>query len=344
MERTIIVNPPKNLSPNDAPIFGHSLSYTIRSLIVKEIKDAFVSFSGLTIDSSGLVKECHHAYDFQYDSYLKEAWSYFNEANSNPEKLIELDNDSTYLQIFHPWFNYGHWLFDSLLRLWNVRDKTATMVLLLPSFYSKARFITESLEPFTFKDVFLIPDGKSLLVSNLCLPQIKPVVDSYYKKELLEIRTFYLNYVCNKKLKSLPSSEFIYLSRKKSRRRFVINEKEVEQVVREYGFTTLYADDFGFFEQVSIYSKARYLVSIMGAGLSNILFMKEGASILEFHKRMNETDIHCKTFWYLADTLNFDYYYQFCLSDQPAADIYHANLFVDIHLLRTNLDLMMAGR
>jgi uncharacterized protein YqcC (DUF446 family) len=341
MRKTIVVNPPKNLSDGDNHIFQPFLSYTIEDLIVKEVRNALITFSGFTVDSTGLVKESHHDYDFQYKSYLAEAIFYCEAARSDPEKVLKLENSDVYLQIFHPWFNYGHWLFEAILRLWTVRDRTREMVLLLPDFYSQTQFIQETLEPFKFKDIVYIPRPKSVLVDNLCLPQIKPVVDSYLKKELIEIREFYLDYVKKKNLKSIPSLEKIYLSRKKSRRRFVLNEEEVEQTLKKYGFVTVCADGLGFFEQVAIYSNARYLISIMGAGLSNTLFMQEGSSILEFHKVLYPGDVHCKTFWYLADALNFNYYYQFCPCPDPKANIYIANLTVDTDLLEKNIALML---
>lgn len=345
MKKTIHVRAPRNLTDGDSTIFDNLLKYTIEDLVVREISDAFVTFSGFTLDQNGLVKECHHDYDFQYQDYLEMASQCYNEGISNPDKLVILDDDNTYLQVFHPWFNYGHWLFDSLLRIWIVKDRVSEMILFLPYFYSSERFIQESIRPFKFKRIFYVPEPNSLIrVKNLCLPQVKPIVDSYHKKELIEIRDFYLDYVSKMDVSGFPTCERIYLSRKKSHRRRVSNENDVFKLLQNYGFILVYADDYGFFEQVAMYSKAKYLISIMGAGLSNALFMKEGSSILEFHKHLLKGDVHCKTFWYLADALEFDYYYQFCIAEDNSQDIYFADLTVDITLLEKNVNLMIENR
>jgi hypothetical protein len=47
-----------------------------------------------------------------------------------------------------------------------------------------------------------------------------------------------------------------------------------------FDFQTIYAEDLSFEQQVKICSRARHLVSNHGAGLTNMLFMPQGASVL----------------------------------------------------------------
>ena len=56
-------------------------------------------------------------------------------------------------------------------------------------------------------------------------------------------------------------------------------------------------------------SRARYVVSNHGAGLTNMLFMKDGARVLELR---HVSDYVNNCYFILASALQFDYLYQLC--------------------------------
>jgi capsular polysaccharide biosynthesis protein len=302
------------------------------------VHEIFVTYSGICISNDGIMRESHHSY--HHEKFVKEAAYYFNQAIENRTSLIELDDDNTYALIHHPWAaNYWHWMTESILRLWMIKDVCKSMVLILPSHLTKIDFIISSLKVFEFKEIYQIPPNKSLMIRNLCLPQIKPVSDSYDSLALTQIREIYLHNI--EKRSNVNFGTRIYISRKKSERRKVVNEEQVEIVLREYGFVAVNNEDYNFNEQVNIYSGATHLVSIHGAGLTNMLFMKEGSSILELHKEItNSTDWHSFAFWYLADALGFKYYHQLCKPADSASGFFEADFIVDLALLRSNLQLM----
>src|SRR5262249_7166466 len=159
----------------------------------------------------------------QKKDYVGEASYYYYSAYDNPDKLIILNDEKLYLVIHHPWFNYYHWICESIFRLWKVRKQLDTMTLILPEHYSKADFITGSLEPFHINNIFYIPNGKSLMVKNLCLPQLKPKCDSYDIRVMNQVRAFYTAYVIDKGV-STKKMERLYISRKYARRRSIMNE------------------------------------------------------------------------------------------------------------------------
>jgi capsular polysaccharide biosynthesis protein len=291
-------------------------------------------------NSRGLIKESHHDNPDQYKDCIREAAYYYQNVLNHPEDLINLD-DKVYLLIHHPWYNYYHWLCESILRLWLVREKKDNLVLLLPDYYKHSDFIQGSLAPFNFTNIYYIPFGKSLHIKNICLPQIKPHVDSYDKAKINQIKDFYLDYISNRSVNSLDLGERIYISRKKAQRKKVSNDNEIEQVLRNYNFKIINNEDYTFIEQIAIYSKAKFLVSIHGSGLTNMLFMSKGSSVLEFHKRKtNEKDWHSKAFWYLADALELRYFQQLCEPTDTGDDYFNANFIVDPETLNCNLHLM----
>lgn len=196
-----------------------------------------------------------------------------------------------------------------------------------------------SLYPFKFSKFYFIPPGKSIVVKNLCLPQIKPICDSYYKSDLLGIRSLYLDSIQNNSKHTEGEWERLYISRSKAARRRVENEAEVESLISEYGIRVIQNEDFDFVRQIQIYSNCGFLMSVHGAGLSNMLFMKPNSIILEMHKRKtNEKDWHSFAFWYLANVLDYKYYHQVCNPTNYLDSFFDANYIVDIPQLKENLE------
>ncbi|MDB5133933.1 MAG: glycosyltransferase family 61 protein, partial [Mucilaginibacter sp.] len=244
--------------------------------------------------------------------------------------------------IHHPWFNYYHWICESIFRLWLVRDKIDQLILVLPDFYKDADFIMGSLEPFNIRNIFFIPAGKSLMVKNLCLPQIKPVCDSYKASHIKQVRDFYRNYVLLKKDISVRREDKLYVSRQLAGRRKVMNEEEVLEILERHGFTIFYPERFSFLEQVAIFSDVKYLVGMHGSGLTNLLFMGKGTSLLELHKNQtNELNHPSPLFWYMAEALEINYYHQSC-ETHGKEDYFEGEYQVDVDLLEKNLILMLS--
>ena len=340
MKKIIKVSPPVNLSEGDNLLFNHHLSYPLPNLKVKYLKGPLVTASGLVCGRKGLIKECYHyTMPGEHDERLNEASHYYHAVNDEPEKLITLDDDETYLLVHHTWHNnYYHWMCETLLRIWMVAGKTEEMVLLLPAKLALSPFVLPSLEPFAFKNVFHIPTGQSVLVRTLCMPQHKPTMATYIPNALVDLRDKLVDHFRGK-AKLYPNvSERIYVSRRKSRRRKVANEHEVIAVMKAYGFDVIYNEELNFDQQVLFYAKVRYLVSIHGAGLTNMMFMPPGSTVFEFHKRQtNATDQHSLIFWYMADALSHRYYQQMCEPVNTDEDFFEADMVVDIPLLKRNM-------
>jgi len=341
MGKIVNVPLPLNLSDKDKQLYEPYLSYELISTKVKKFRNVFVGFSGFCMNNKGLIKECHHDYSFQYDYYLNEAAQYYYAATDHPENLITLDNNNVYLAVHHPWFNYYHWICESIFRLWLVRKQLDSLILLLPEHYKHADFIMGSLEPFNIKHIYYIPNGKSLLVKNLCLPQIKPICDSYNARHLKQVSSFYRNYVWLEKKISVNTIDKLYVSRQLAPRRKVINEDEIVKILEKYGFTIFHPERYTFLEQVAIFSRVKYLVGEHGSGLTNLLFMEKGTFILELHKdKTNELDRPAFLFWYMAEALGINYYHQLC-ETHGKEDYFDGDYIVDVDLFEKNLIKML---
>jgi len=340
MER--IVPLPLNITRDELPFFSPHRNYTINTSKIKYLKNVFITNSGFCVNQKGLIKESHHNFPQQYNDYLLEASYYYNEVQEYPDKLISLEDDNVYLSIHHPWFNYYHWMAESIFRLWLVRRKLDKLILILPDFYKDADFIMGSLKPFNIPNIYFIKQGHSLFVRNLCLPQLKPVCDSYNKLHVRQVREFYLKFITENKIASPIRCDKIYISRQLATRRRVINFDEIEAVLNSFGFIFFCPEKHPFLEQVAVLSQAKYVVGEHGSGLTNILFMRTNGRVLELHKnKTNELNYPSPLFWYLTDVLGIAYYHQFC-QDQGKVDYFEGNYIVDKNLLERNLQLLLS--
>ncbi|MGY4536243.1 capsular polysaccharide biosynthesis protein [Mucilaginibacter sp. UYNi724] len=344
MERKITVPYPLNVGDSDRDMYFPYLSYTLNVQRIKYLKNVFVTFSGLCMNNKGLIRECHHNYPVQINNYENEAAKYYYGSLDNSENLIVLDDDNIYLTIHHPWFNYYHWLCESIFRLWMVRKKIDTLVLILPEHYKDADFIMGSLEPFNIKNIFFIPNGKSLLIRNLCLPQIKPECDSYNGVQVRQVRSFYRRYVLTIKPLATKRIDRLYVSRELAGRRAIINEEEIITVIKNHNFEIFYPEMHSFLEQVAIFSGVKYLIGTHGSGLTNMLFMAAGTSLLELHKnKTNELDHPSPLFWYMAETLGINYYHQNC-ETYGREDYFEGDYVIDAKQLEKNLVKMITNQ
>jgi capsular polysaccharide biosynthesis protein len=341
MRQTIKVKAPLNLTEEEGHLFLSKLSYDFSLPQIKELKDVFVTNTGFVLDTEGLLKESHHNLPDQVYKYLDQVSFYYYESKINPENLIRLDDDKTYFLIHHTWLNYYHWVCESIFRLWMIRNQLDAGVLLIPDIHTKTDFVTGSLRPFEIKNIFIIPEGKSLFIKNLCMPELKPIVDSYDYHAVKGVKEFYRKFIKTNSGIDINLGERLYISRKKAQRKRVANEDEVEKVLIKHGFTILYNEDYTFLEQVSIFSHAKFLVSIHGSGLTNMLFMEDNSYVLELHKKKtNNVDWHSSAFWYLSDALGFNYYHQICDPTDVNDDYFKADFIVDAQLLEKNVALM----
>ncbi|MGC3946341.1 MAG: glycosyltransferase family 61 protein [Chryseolinea sp.] len=343
MEKSIVsIELPRNCSNEDRLLFEAFTQYDLPELRLLKLREVFVAYSGLCMDATGVIPECYHP-NGDKEAIYKDVAYYYEKAQRIPESLIELDDDNNYVLVHHPWStNYWHWITEAIPRILMIGQKSGSMVLLLPEHYDKIEFVRASLAPFAFRDIFIIPQGKSLLVRNLWLPQIKEDVDSYYSDIVSGTRAVYLQAFNFDFSRTSPVFDRIYISRKKASRRRVVNEDEVERLLLSFGFVIVCNEDYSFRQQIELYASARYVVSVHGAGLTNMIFMREGSSVLELHKRMtNGKDWHSLAFWRLSNTLNYTYYHQICEPANPLSSFFDADLVIDIEKLKQNIKLMI---
>ncbi len=81
---------------------------------------------------------------------------------------------------------------------------------------------------------------------------------------------------------NVSTPDRVFISRKGSR--CLINEQEIEAILKEYGFVKVYFEDLPVCEQWSISRNARVVVGLHGAALSSLVFNRNQVKLVElFH-------------------------------------------------------------
>lgn len=231
---------------------------------------------------------------------------------------------------------YFHWLTDALTRLYVVRDRLHELTLLLPWEFEIRDFVKSSLDVFGVKKVDFIRSNEVVECRSLVMPTHTAPSGHFRDKVICGVRTTLLAAFGDADYQG--AGERIYISRSAADRCRVVNEDEIGQVLTHHGFQTVRMEELSFEEQVALLSRTRYLVSNHGAGLTNMLFMRDGGSVLELR---HHSDYVNNCYFILASALNFGYYYQLCKAANDSADPHTADLIVDPQELEQNLTLLL---
>lgn len=324
---------PVNFDQNDLRLFNHELEKVIPETRLLE-------FENIRISSDGILFKRHHLLPESFAfSFLLKQWKMrtrlkFLLINYLGRRARTLNRNA--LWITDDWSTgYFHWLADALSRLYTMRERLADFVLVLPWHYQGRDFVEASLRAFGVKAVEYIKRDELLRCRKVFVPT-HTAPSGHYNEEIIRgVRRLLL------KAYGAPGDsgegERIYISRGRAPKRRILNEEAVCQVLAEFNFKIIHAEDLSFEQQVEICSRARYLVSNHGAGLTNMLFLPTGASVLELR---HHTDCINNCYFTLASALNLKYFYQTCESSNPAEDPHTAALVVDQATLRENLNLL----
>jgi len=124
----------------------------------------------------------------------------------------------------------------------------------------------------------------------------------------------------------------IYVTRGMVARRKIINEAQVIDLLKKYGFKAVAMDDKTIQEQADLFSQAEVIVAAHGAALTNLLFISPDTKVIELmpYGYVN----NC--FYVLASHGKADY---FCLqSEKPGYSPEGDSRFFDLHINIQKLD------
>jgi len=237
-----------------------------------------------------------------------------------------------FLLVRHPSTNYYHWVVEYLPKLvafdkYN-RQNRETATLLIEK--DAPDWVTESIKLLGYSEnEWVTWDNKSAQIKHLLVPQHNsrtrdtPDLPSPNECEFVKTRA-------NSNLQTnSSSSRYLFISRQGAEDRRIQNFREVQSLVKQYGFDTCVLEEMTFVEQVELFSQADVVLGTHGAGLTNIIF-GDNLCVIELFP---DTDIR-EHYFYLSNISNHDYYF---LNNETVG----LDIVVDTESLRNLLDNIM---
>ena len=221
--------------------------------------------------------------------------------------------------------NYYHWLFDSLPRLYLLTsagyDLAGIDHFLLD--HSARSFQIESL------DHLGIPEAKILHCSKRELTKCSRLIVPSMPGPL----GYPPRWVCDfLRSRFVPESiglprKKVYVSRRHARGRKIVNEADILPALVRHGYEIVCTEHMTFLEQVALFASAEQIVSMHGAGMSNIVFAPPGAGVLELGSRLHN-NLSFRTLAAHCD-LRYEHLYLDTAPGSERGDTRFANVVVD---------------
>jgi capsular polysaccharide biosynthesis protein len=212
-----------------------------------------------------------------------------------------------------------------------VHKDVGSKQIILPFGLKNYKYVDESLKMIGITNYRFLKKGFYYYIRKLIFPVHLAPTGNYNDDIMKKLRQVFTDGINEE-----PGLK-VYISRRKSSRRKIANEVDILPLLRQTGFVEVFCEDLSFKEQVILFSKVKYLVANHGAGMSNMLFMAEGSSVLEL-RALGDYSSNC--YFSLASALNLKYYYQLCSRVGSDKDFHNADLVVEIEKLQNNLQIL----
>ncbi len=134
---------------------------------------------------------------------------------------------------------------------------------------------------------------------------------------------------------SVKTGKRIYISRRDAGSRKFVNEEEIIACLEGLGFEAVEMSDYGFNEKIALFAQAEIIVGLTGAGLTNMLFCRPNACVVELFPASYVTYFYTSIGCYLG--LDYDYIVFDNASMLSSMNRYYGNLSLDTAVLSDKL-------
>lgn len=226
--------------------------------------------------------------------------------------------------------NYFHWITDVIPKILWAKKKglLKNYKLIFPEFNNQ--FQCQSILPFK-KSIFELNKFLYYKVNKLIyLTEFHPS-GFPRKKYLLETQKFFKKKfnIRNK------SNQKIYISRAQASRRRLLNEKELIDFLKKKNFKIIQMEDLDFKKQISLCSSSKVLISVHGAGLTNIIWMKKNTKLIEIR---DSQDITLNPYFAISQQLGIKYFYYLSEPNNIINTSSHRDYIININKFAQNFE------
>lgn len=204
--------------------------------------------------------------------------------------------------------NFFHWFLDVLQKAEGLaslvgQEALKSFTIVLPANHEN-EFMKRSLDAFDLDCRWLEKDELAIINHATLIPNVAPT-GNYRKNVVQSLRKRLVDHFANDC--HLNGGKFkIYITRKNAKKRKIINEDQLLPILKKNDFLIVDFDDLAFPEQIRYTTGADVLVSLHGAGLTHMLWMKNPGRVLEIRAR---DDCHNNCYYTLATDLGLEYHY-----------------------------------
>lgn len=316
---------PHNLKPKDAALFSHELKVSFEP-------SHYVSFEDVTI-LGGSFFQSHRLFKYQSSP---STGAPARSKKSTIKDLLSLRFRQVHLNeclwIHDEWStNYFHWMTDCLQKLqaWIDSGNLCRKVYLPPALAS-IEYVTSSLNCLGFEPIV----SRNTKVDRLIYIENVASSGNYRHSLLLPVINTLKSCLSDSKNTSEPS-QYLYISRRDASRRVLTNDAEVTSFLARHQFQVLTLSSLTLGQQISALKDSTILISLHGAGLTNMIWMRRGSHVIEIRKR---SDCKNNCYFSLASLLQHNYYYILADDESESDDILDSALKVDISSLTEILE------
>jgi capsular polysaccharide biosynthesis protein len=236
--------------------------------------------------------------------------------------------------------NFGHWMFDLLPRLQPVVDGRIQIdrILLdkLPTGFELDSLIACGIDP---ERVTVVQPGSRLLCERL----IASTLRKQHWQQALDTDAFsFVRQVITPHHtdRTRAVSRRLWLSRRRSGFRRVLNEEAIDPVLDQLGFDILFPEDYSLGEQAAIFEQATVVAGPHTSAMVNWMFCRPGTPVLEIASPHH----HDVSFWTVASHARLEYHWMVgvgvkstpCIPD--AAGSRYVNYELEIDFVADELD------
>ena len=233
--------------------------------------------------------------------------------------------------------NYYHWLLNILPKI---------------EFFEKSGFeidyyLVDQQHKFQIESLKLLnlPENKIVDKNQFKNLKAKNLIFSNLPSSPGVLNPSSLSYIFNRfsyiKSSSSSSNKRIYITRRNARQgRKIINEEDLIKKLELLKFNVYELEKLSFQEQIILFRDAEIVIAPHGAGLTNMIFCKEGIKLIE----ILNPNFQATCYWILANLKKIDYY---CIFGEGAKescqDLYNCNEDITLDMTKMTKILDMAG-
>lgn len=209
--------------------------------------------------------------------------------------------------------NFFHWFLDVLqkiecLQQLNKNTSLDRYPIIIP-YRLNSSYVQLTLKAFNIKFYNQNKDELITVENLIFLPDAAPTGN--YRKELVLLLQKRLRKLWISKNPTTTDVKRIYITRKNAKIRRIVNENDIYPLLEQNGFHIIDFDLLGFERQVELAIDCEILISLHGAGLTHMLWMRNAGKVLEIRARGDAIN-NC----YFSLASDLDHAYHYCFADK----------------------------